>query len=79
MASVFEELKRSFSPASLDVRGENAHAVAVMFLEYLQEQIPDDEDRRKLMMTWMKSVRDKDYKKFQRALKRYHRKREAGD
>ncbi len=76
--NIFEELKGQFSPQTLDVRGENAHAAAVRFLELLQQQIPEEDERRKLMSTWMRSVKDKDYKKFQRALKRYHRRREEG-
>ena len=76
--SVFEELKAQFSSHGIDVRGENAHAVAVKFLQMLVEQIPEDDERKKLMSTWMRSVKDNDYKKFQRALRRYHRTREEG-
>ncbi len=60
------------------MRGENAHAVAVKFLSMLVEHIPEEDERKKLMATWMRSVRDNDYKKFQRALKRYHKRREEG-
>jgi hypothetical protein len=76
--NIFEELKSQFSPKTVDVRGENAHAMAVKFLELLTTQIPEDEECKKLMATWMRSIKDRDYKKFQRALKRYHRRREAG-
>jgi hypothetical protein len=76
--TIFDELKATFSSNTVDVRGENAHAVAVKFLELLMSQIPEDEERRKLMSTWMRSVKDNDYKKFQRALRRYHRSRESG-
>ena len=78
MTSVFEELKSHFSAQSIDVRAENAHAVAVKFLTMLQEQIPEEEERKKLMATWMRSVKDNDYSKFKRALRRYHRRREEG-
>ena len=78
MSNIFEELKAQFSPHTVDVRGDNAHAVAVKFLELLVQQIPEEDERRKLMSTWMRSVKDNDYKKFQRALRRYHRKREEG-
>ncbi len=65
-----------FSPTTIDARGENAWGVAVKFLTLIQEQIPEEEERKKLMNTWVKSVRDKDYKKFRRALKRYERNRD---
>lgn len=71
--SVFEELNSMFSAQNLSTRGENAWAVSVKFLTMLQEQIPEEDERKKLMSTWMRAVKDKDYKKFERALKRYHR------
>lgn len=70
--SVFEELNSMFSSQNISVRGENAWAVAVKFLTLLQEQIPEEEERKKLMSTWMRSIKDNDYKKFERALRRYH-------
>jgi len=70
-----DELNNIFSPATLNARGENAWAVAVKFLTLLQEQIPEDEERRKLMNAWMRSVKDKNYKKFSSALRRYERQR----
>ena len=76
--NVFEELKSQFSSHSVDVRGENAHAVAVKFLQMLVDQIPEEDERKKLMATWMRSVRDNDYKKFSRALRRYRKRREEG-
>ena len=76
--NIFEELKTTFSSQTLDVRGENAHAAAVRFLQMLQQQIPEEDECKKLMATWMRSVRDNDYRKFQRALKRYHKRREEG-
>ena len=76
--SIFEQLKEQFSPHTVGVRGEEAHAHAVKFLEMLAKQIPEEDERKKLMLTWMRSVKDRDYKKFERALKRYHRRREEG-
>lgn len=76
--NVFEELKSQFSSQGIDVRGENAHAVAVKFLELLVEQIPEEDERKKLMATWMRSVKDRDYAKFRRALRRYHKRRDEG-
>ena len=59
--------------SDLDTRGENAWGVAVKFLTLLQEQIPEEAERRKLMNAWMKSVKENDYRKFKRALNRYER------
>lgn len=69
-----DQLTGSSSPINLDTRGENAFGVAVKFLTLLDSSIEDREELRKLMSAWFKSVRDNDYKKFKRALRRYHRK-----
>jgi len=76
--NIFDELKSQFSPQTVDVRGENAHAHAVRFLELLAKQVPEEEERKKLMATWMRSIKARDYKTFQRALKRYGGHREEG-
>lgn len=76
--TVFDELKAQFSSQSIDVRGENAHAVATKFLQLLIEQVPEEDERKKLMSMWMRSVKDNDYSKFSRALRRYRRRREEG-
>jgi len=70
-----DELNSLYSPTALDARGENAWGVAVKFLTLLQEQIPEDDERRKLMNAWMKSIKENDYRKFKRALNRYERNR----
>ena len=74
--SFFDELNSMFSATSLETRGENAHGVAVRFLSLLAEQVPEEDERRKLMNAWVKSVRDKDYRKFKRALRKYKRHRD---
>jgi len=76
--SVFEELNSMFSTQNVSVRGENAWAVAVKFLSLLQEQVPDEDEQKKLMFTWMRAVKDNDFKKFERALRRYQRKLDKG-
>ena len=73
---IFDELKQSFLPSNLDVRGENAHAVAVKFLTKLQTQVPEEDERKKLMSAWIRSIRDNDYKIFRRALRRYRKRRD---
>lgn len=77
--SFFDELNGMFSAVSLEVRGENAWGVAVRFLSLLSEQVPEEEERKKLMNAWVKSIRDKDYRKFKRALRRYQRHREENE
>ncbi len=74
---IFDELKESFLPSNLDVRGENAHGVAVKFLTKLQTQVPEEDERKKLMSAWVRSVQNNDYKIFRRALRRYKKRREA--
>lgn len=75
--NLFEQLNKLYAPKRLEVRAENAWEVAVRFLNLLQEQIEEDEDRRKLMGAWMKAVKEKDFKKFARALRRYERQRQG--
>lgn len=74
--SIFEELNSMYSPASVEGRGEDAWAAAVKFLTMLDEQIRDDDEKKKLMSAWMKSVKDNDFRKFKRALRRYNKKLE---
>ena len=70
-----EELNSLFSPTTVLARGENAWSVAVKFLTLIQDQVPEEEERRKLMNAWMKSIKDNDFKKFKRALNRYEKSR----
>lgn len=74
--SIFDELNKIHSPASIEGRGEDAWAAAVKFLSMLRDQIEDEEERRKLMSAWVKSVKDNDYRKFKRALRKYTKKLE---
>lgn len=67
------ELDSVYSPVKLDVRADNAFGVAVKFFSLIEEMVSDPEDQRKLMSAWFKAVRDRDFKKFKRALRRYDR------
>jgi len=73
ITNFFTELSRTQSPVGLDVRGENAWAVAVKFMTLLEESVKDPEERRKLQSAWYKRVRDNDFRKFRRALNRFKR------
>jgi hypothetical protein len=62
-----------YSPITLEVRADNAFSVAVRVFELIEKMVPDDENQKRLMGAWFKSVRDRDFKKFKRALRRYDR------
>ena len=76
MKSLFDQLQSSFKPIDIEVRGDNAWHVAVKFLSLLQEEIPEEDERKKLMATWMRSIKEKNYVKFKRALRRYYNRKE---
>lgn len=76
--SLFEDLRTTFSGIDLETRGVNAIGVAMKFMELLHEHIDDDEDFRRVASAWYKSIRDKDERKFKRALKKYKRKQAGG-
>lgn len=67
------ELTSLYSPVTMDVRAENAFGVAVRFFDLIQQMVPEDIDQKRLMAAWFKAVRDSDFKKFRRALRRYDR------
>jgi hypothetical protein len=71
------ELNSLYEPVTLDVRAENAFGVAVKFFELINQMIPEEIERKKLMSSFMKSVRDSDFRKFRRTLKRYDRNKKA--
>jgi len=73
--SLFDELMNMNSPVNLEMRAENAFHVSVKFLRFVQEQVDDPEDRKKLMSAWVRAVRDNDFNKFKRALNRYEKTR----
>ena len=68
--SLLDELK-TFSSVRLDVRAENSWAVAVKFFNLLEAHIPDEDQRYKIMLAWFKAVKQNDFRKFQRAMRRY--------
>lgn len=65
-------LNSLFRPQSVEIRAETAHATAIKFLALLQEEFPDEDEFRKLMMTWLRSVKDNDFRKFRRVLRKAH-------
>ena len=69
--SFIDRINNAYSATTMDVRAENAYAVSVKFMELIERSVSDPEAQRKLMSAWFKSVRDKDFRKFKRALRRY--------
>ena len=67
------ELNSLYEPTTLDVRAENAFGVAVKFFDLIAQMIPEEIERKRMMAQWFKAVRDSDFKKFRRALRRYDR------
>ncbi len=72
------ELNSLYEPTTLDIRAENAFGVAVKFFTLINNMIPEEIERKRLMLAWVKSIRDSDYKKFRRALRRYDRIKKTG-
>jgi len=44
-----------------------------MFLNMLREEYPNEDEYRRLMMNWLRAVKDADFKKFRRVLQRAER------
>ena len=68
-----QELNSLYAPTTIDIRAENAFGVAVRFFELVMQMIPEPKERQRLMMAWFKSVKDHDFRKFRRALRKYDR------
>lgn len=73
------ELNSLYEPVTLDVRAENAFGVAVRLFELISRMIAEEEDRKRLMSSWFKAVKDSDFRKFRRVLKRYDRAKQKVD
>jgi hypothetical protein len=67
------ELNAFYEPITIDVRAENAFGVAVKFFDLIKQMIPEELDQKRLMAAFFKAVRDADFRKFRRALRRYDR------
>ena len=68
-----QELNSLYEPTTIDVRAENAFGVAVRFFELITTMIPEEIEQKRLMSSFFKSVRDSDFRKFRRTLRRYDR------
>ena len=67
------ELNSLYEPTTIDVRAENSFGVAVRFFDLITRMVPEEIEGKRLMAAWFKSVRDNDFRKFRRALRRYDR------
>jgi hypothetical protein len=68
-----QELNSLYEPTTIDIRAENAFGVAVRFFELITRMVPEEIERKRLFSAWVKSVRDADFRKFRRTLRRYDR------
>ena len=73
LGGILQELDEMYSPRTLEDRASTSYGVSVKFFQLIESMIDTEEDQKRLMSAWFKSVRDKDFKKFTRALKRYDR------
>jgi hypothetical protein len=71
--NLFDELNRLYSPRRLEGRAEDAWAGAINVMNMIREHIEGEDDQKRLMSAWFKAVRDNDFKKFSRALKKYEK------
>jgi hypothetical protein len=67
------ELANLYEPTTLDIRAENAFGVAIRFFQLIIKMIPEEEEQKKLISSWFKSVRDNDFRKFRKSLRKYDR------
>lgn len=67
------ELNSLYAPTTIDVRAENAFGVATRFFVMIDQMIPETKEQQRLMLAWFKSVKDNDFRKFRRALRKYDR------
>ena len=75
--NLFDELNRLYSPRRLEGRAEDAWAGSVRVMDLIKEHIVGEEEQKRLMSAWFKAVRDNDFKKFSRALKKYEKLRKG--
>jgi len=73
LGGILSDLNRTYSPVALEVRAENAFAMTGRLFQLIRQMIPDEEDQKRLISSWLKSSRDGDFKKFRRTLRRYDR------
>ena len=75
--NLFDEVNRLYSPRRLEGRAEDAWAGSVRVMDLIKEHIVGEEEQKRLMSAWFKAVRDNDFKKFSRALKKYEKLRKG--
>lgn len=65
------ELLSVNATASLEVRADNAFAAARKLFDLLEQKIKDKDDLDKIQKAWLRAVKDNDFSKFKRILKKY--------
>lgn len=71
-------LQSMLQPRTVEIRAEVAHSSAINFLNLLRHEFPDENEYRRLMMNFLRSIKDNDFKKFRRVLQRAERDRKSG-
>lgn len=67
--SLFEDLSK-FTIGSVEMRAENAHAVAVKFFNLLESEAPNDKAYELMVKAWFRAVKSNDFSKFSRTYKK---------
>jgi hypothetical protein len=75
---VLRELDALYSPVTLEIRAENAYGVANKLFDLIRQMIPNEDDQKRMMKYWLKSVVEADFRKFIKVLKRYDRAKDQG-
>ncbi len=71
-------LQSILRPQTVEIRAETAHTSAINFLKLLRTEFPDEGEYRRLMMNFLRSIKDNEFKKFRRVLSRAERDKKSG-
>lgn len=71
------ELDSFYAPVTIDVRAETVYGATIKFFELLNRMIPEDIEKRRLKASFFKAISVGDFKKFQRALRRYDKQKQG--
>jgi len=69
--SFISDLSRFSSPGEVLMRAQDAFGVAIKLFTLIDNTVPDPENNHKIKMAWFKAVRDNDFRKFNKAYKKY--------
>jgi len=64
---------------TVEMRAEAAHTGAIKFLKLLKSEFPDEDEYRRLMMNFLRAIKDDNFRKFSRVLARAERDKKSGN